>query len=364
MTMMTVQLQREYDPNPGAEAGLSAERGFSDDKASAGLSEEAAAAPSSAGPFGWFRNQRIGSKINTIFASFSLVISATVILMAFGVADVFQRYQVSDQLQRAITAAGDLRADLGDVRYQSSRYLFNPQASVLTSKSAAMRAAKEKIDLIDEVTGENAESINPQVAVLRTEIAEFEATFKAAQREVDANGRTVVSDGLSSELFDRTEAMLSTAEALNSRLYDYNKSWRGEAVSAISTAITWAVGLVLLAALLLISGFGYLSRDLVKKVREIKSGMNRLANGDRKFDIEGDDRKDEIGEMLRALAKFKRANRQLELWARERSEHAEQEIRAEQERAREREEAEAHRVALIADRRKPRMVREPERDAV
>ncbi|MEL6488128.1 MAG: methyl-accepting chemotaxis protein, partial [Pseudomonadota bacterium] len=94
---------------------------------------------------------------------------------------------------------------------------------------------------------------------------------------------------------------------------------------------------------------GYLSRDLVKKVREIKSGMNRLANGDRKFDIEGDDRKDEIGEMLRALAKFKRANRQLELWARERSEHAEQEIRAEQERAREREEAEAHRVALIAD---------------
>jgi methyl-accepting chemotaxis protein len=75
--------------------------------------------------------------------------------------------------------------------------------------------------------------------------------------------------------------------------------------------------------------------------------MTRLADGDRNFAIEGQERKDEIGAMIRALELFKRASRRLETWARERSDKAEQELLLQQDRERERVEAEAKKAALL-----------------
>jgi methyl-accepting chemotaxis protein len=60
--------------------------------------------------------------------------------------------------------------------------------------------------------------------------------------------------------------------------------------------------------------------------------MARLAKGDRHFEIDGIERKDEVGEMLRAIALFKKANIRLEQWAAERAERANVEL-AQQERA-------------------------------
>ncbi|QIG55459.1 methyl-accepting chemotaxis protein [Altererythrobacter sp. BO-6] len=56
--------------------------------------------------------------------------------------------------------------------------------------------------------------------------------------------------------------------------------------------------------------------------------MTMLAKGNRYFEIDGIERKDEIGEMLRALALFKRANIKLEHWAKERAERATAELEA------------------------------------
>ncbi|QUL39430.1 methyl-accepting chemotaxis protein [Erythrobacter sp. JK5] len=77
--------------------------------------------------------------------------------------------------------------------------------------------------------------------------------------------------------------------------------------------------------------------------------MTRLAHGDDDFEISGRERKDEIGAMLRALGSFKRANRQLQVWARERAERAEDEIRVQRERQREREDEEARKKALLTE---------------
>ncbi|MEO1489354.1 MAG: methyl-accepting chemotaxis protein, partial [Pseudomonadota bacterium] len=120
-------------------------------------------------------------------------------------------------------------------------------------------------------------------------------------------------------------------------------------IAQFLSVLGWSAALGLTAALFLLAGFGYLSRDLVAKIGQITQGMTRLANGDREFNIDGRDRKDEIGEMLRALDMFKRAGRQLESWARERGERAEAELREQQKREREREEEEHRRAGLIAN---------------
>src|SRR3546814_5584660 len=82
------------------------------------------------------------------------------------------------------------------------------------------------------------------------------------------------------------------------------------------------------------------SREFTRKIGQVASGMRQLAGGDHNFVIEGQERKDELGEMVRALKQFQRANARLQEWARERSERAEEQTRALDERAREREEAE------------------------
>jgi methyl-accepting chemotaxis protein len=98
---------------------------------------------------------------------------------------------------------------------------------------------------------------------------------------------------------------------------------------ALMTALVVAAAI---AGIILVVGFRALSRQYAAKIGQITDGMARLAKGDRHFEIDGIERKDEVGEMLRAIALFKKANIRLEQWAAERAERANVEL-AQQERA-------------------------------
>ena len=77
--------------------------------------------------------------------------------------------------------------------------------------------------------------------------------------------------------------------------------------------------------------------------------MNQLSRGNREFHIEGIERGDEIGAMIRALGQFKRANQQLEAWARERTDRADEEMRQQIQREKERMEARQRKEALLSE---------------
>lgn len=132
-------------------------------------------------------------------------------------------------------------------------------------------------------------------------------------------------------------------------LNDYSETLKQTGIDYFFTMVGIVAALAVVAGIILLSGLSYLSRDFSHKITEITRGMTRLARGDRRFEIEGHDRKDEIGEMLRALNMFKGANRQLEVWARERAEKADRELRLQQEREREREEAEQRKAGLLSE---------------
>ncbi|MGB3471927.1 MAG: methyl-accepting chemotaxis protein [Erythrobacter sp.] len=344
MNMMTVQEEREENSVPA----FAMDDGY--DFGSSGQPNDDETRPSSRSIFdrlAWFRDQRIGAKVNTIFGSCIALAIAVGLVLAFGMTEASMRFDTTDKVQGATVTSGDLRGTIGELRYNTTRFLFEQEPAVLQRRSETSDAALEQIEQIDAVLIEQAPTLQPRIAQLRNEVTAYNATFDETMAAFSTEGRSERTEALAYEVADRGDALFENAQSFAFDISGLASAMRDDAISHFFFVASWAGGLGLLAAFFLFAGFGYLSRDLVSKVQEVTSGMTRLANGDRSFEIEGRDRKDEIGEMLRALAMFKRANRQLEMWARERSERAETEMREEQERTREREEAERSRAALI-----------------
>ncbi len=298
--------------------------------------------------FTWFRNQGISSKVNTIFGTFLALCVAVCLVAGFGTAELWLRYNTTDQMQRATITTTDLRGTIGDLRYSTSRFLFAREPVVLARQKKAYSKAQAQLDEVEALVSSNAPAMVTGVEKLRTELTEYNDTFTTTMQLAAKEGRTARVEALAYEISDRGDTLFDNAQGFANALSTFSNNMRVNGIDYFFTLISWVGALAMLAAMCLLAGFGYLSRDLVNKVSEVTHGMTRLANGDRSFEIEGRDRPDEIGEMLRALHMFKRANRQLEMWARERAESAEQEMRRQSEREREREEAALNRAELIA----------------
>ncbi|MEM6858288.1 MAG: HAMP domain-containing methyl-accepting chemotaxis protein [Pseudomonadota bacterium] len=350
MTMMKVQEEREDKSVPAfALDEMTSDPGAPAESWAHTASLEAPEKPAIFDRFAFIRNKSIAAKINAVFGAVVALGLTVVLVTAITLTGAYERYGSTVETQRASAISSDLLGTLGELRYNTSRYLFEQGDTVLQRQRAAYTQAGEKLGALDAIAAEYAPSLSPQVTQLSRDLDAYNAAFETAIEERSAAGRTANVQNLTDDVSDRGAALFADAQGFAKNAFTLSEQVREARVEYTFSNGRIAGVLTLLAGLVLVAGFFYLSRDLARKIREITRGMTRLANGDRDFEIEGDDRKDEIGEMLRALAMFKRANQQLELWARERSEHAEREIRAEQERLREREETQARRSALIAD---------------
>ena len=141
-----------------------------------------------------------------------------------------------------------------------------------------------------------------------------------------------MSTALAYELSAQGDALFDEAGRLERGLSAAAVQMEASGMAYFFNMIAAFVIVVALAAASMVYGLRYLPQDFAKKVAEVTGGMTMLASGNRHFESEGIERKAEIGEMLRALALFKRANIRLEKWAKERAERAENDAK-EQERA-------------------------------
>jgi len=205
---------------------------------------------------------------------------------------------------------------------------------------ASETAVTTQIAAIEAMVGGNAATLQPRFDALRSGLADLATAFDRAQD--DARGPTATAD-----VAAQGDALVEASAQLGADL-----AARGDANEAAGIAYFFNMVLILgvlamIGCAVLLLGLAYLSRDFSRKIVEITDGMTRLADGDRNFVIAGEDRKDEIGAMIRALDLFKRASKRLETWARERSEKAEQELQLQHERECERIEADAKKAALL-----------------
>ncbi|MGY6550402.1 MAG: methyl-accepting chemotaxis protein [Erythrobacter sp.] len=345
MNMMAKHEVREEDAVPDFVRQLAAENeGETDfsghDNAMAGSNTASSARRSIFEQIGWFRDLTLSGKIHAIFGTFLAIGFAMTLVLGLGLTELWQRYQTSASVQDAVVEATRLNGETGELRYYSLLYLAEPTPGAREKQAASYAAAMARVDAIAPVVAKNLVEIQPQLERLRTGLETYNSGFLRA-------AETGAAGALASELTSRGDDLFEQSRQLAADL-----NTRSEVLK--ETGIAYFFNMVMLLALLamvgagvLITGLAYLSRDFSVKIGEITTAMTMLAKGDRRFSVSGSERKDEIGAMVRALDLFKRASKQLENWARERTERAEQEIRLQMDRERERQEAEERKAVLL-----------------
>lgn len=292
----------------------------------------------------WFRNLSLARKLNAVFGTFLGTGVLMVLVMGLGLGELWNRYNASARVQDAVVAAGRLQATAGELRYDSVRVIYDRSPDLRSQQRNTEAALSTQLAAIETALAKDAPELVPAVASVRSEIAAFDAAFDSANETARSGGN---ANAAAAEVSAKGSAVMAASARLAAEL-----TARGEAKEA--TGIAYFFNMIMIIAVLaaiggavLLLGLAYLSRDFAGKIAEITAAMTRLADGDRNFHVDGADRQDEIGGMVRALDLFKRASKRLETWARERSEKAEQELQLQQERERERREAEARKAALL-----------------
>jgi methyl-accepting chemotaxis protein len=343
MNMMTLQERREEQAVPEFVRDLRDEFDFEDDSTGAGK----AGAPvktSVLERLAWFRDLSLANKINTIFGSFFAVGVLMSLVLGLGLGELWNRYNATARVQEALVAAGELQSEAGDLRYHTVRALYDNSSRLRESQRGSEAEVLAQIAAIDAVVREHAPELEPRVAELQNGVDAFQ---READRAADAvRGGGSANAGAAAVALEGDRLVDAATRVVG----DLDARAEAQEASGIGYFFNMVLILAVLAAIgaaVLLLGLAYLSRDFARKIIEITNGMTRLADGDREFEIEGQERKDEIGAMIRALELFKRASRRLETWARERSDKAEQELLLQQERERERLEAEAKKAALL-----------------
>lgn len=343
MNMMTLQERRKEQAVPESVRDLRDEFDFVDDSAGSG-EPDALVEASLLERFAWFRNLSLANKINAIFGTFFSVGILMSLVLGLGLGELWGRYNATARVQEALVAAGELQSEIGELRYHTVRTLYDNSSQLRESQRGSEAEVLARIAAIGAVVSEHAPELEPRVG-------ELESGVTAFQREADRAAEAVRSGG-------SVNAGATAVAIEGDRLLDSATRFAGDLAARAemqeTTGISYFFNMVLILAALaaiggavLLLGLAFLSRDFSRKIVEITAGMTRLADGDRNFAIEGQERKDEIGAMIRALELFKRASRQLETWARERTDKAEQELLLQQDRERERIEAEAKKAALL-----------------
>ncbi|KWV91021.1 methyl-accepting chemotaxis protein [Erythrobacter sp. YT30] len=296
-----------------------------------------------------FRDAQIRGKIRAIFGVFAAFGFAITLVLGLGLTELWFRYDTSAKVQNAVQASSELKSAMGELRYNTARYVFEGEPSVLETRGENYRAAQEKLQTLSAIVTEYVPQLTGDVERAEEDLAAYDAAFNGAVAQIANEGRNERTSALAYEISDAGDRIFSDADRISARLKARFNELEVSGIDYFFKMIGIIAFLTVMAGIVLLVGLQYLSRDLSRKISNVTSMMTRLAQGDDNFGIQGHDRKDEVGEMLRALAMFKKANRQLKQWARERSDRAEQEIKHQQEIAREREELEARKASLITE---------------
>lgn len=343
MNMMTLQERREEQAVPEFVRDLRSEFDV-EDEGRAAAAPDAAVATSLLERLAWFRDLSLAGKINAIFGTFFVVGAVMTLLLGLGLGHLWSRYNASAQLQETVVAAGELEAAAGALRYHAVRALYDRSPRLRESQRASASDVTAQIAALDAAIGETLPDMEPRVAALAGQLDAFQREADLAAEAVRAGGS---ANAAAAAIAAEGDRMVEAARRLATDLAARGEAQEAAGIGYFFNMIAILALLAVFGCVVLAMGMTYLSRDFSRKIIEITAGMTKLADGDRNFVIEGENRQDEVGAMIRALDLFKRAGYRLEVWARERSEKAEQELLLQQERERERIEAEAKKAALL-----------------
>lgn len=297
----------------------------------------------------WFNDLKLAKKFSAIFGAFGISLLAVILVLGIGLTQIHSRYMVSAQIEDAELHAADLRAAVGEVRYSSVRFLLGEEQAALTRANKAIAGAESELSKIENTLDAHLPSQSSEVEKVAERLIAYRNKFEEVRASLNVNSERAANTSLAYELSQAGDALFSQTSSLQSSLGAAVDDFEQAGLDMFYSLMMTVAFLLLISLAVLAGGFRFLIRDFARKIREITDGMIALTEGSREVQIFGSKRKDEIGEMLRAMVMFKVANQTLRKWAKERQEKAEADLQQQTEAAREREELEAKKQAELSD---------------
>lgn len=274
----------------------------------------------------YFRDMPIFSKLRSVFGLFFVLGLAVALTLGLGINRLYERYQTIASLNEGAMASANLVATTGEVRYFSLRYIFAGEEAAVARMHEKQALAAALLNDIDKALLAGNEDLDPAIKALREQEVVYRNTFDALQSRLETHGRDAETTAIAYRLSTAGDTLFSQAEALEKQLLTRANKVEQSAISTFMSNVLIAGILTAVALIMMLMAIKFLSRDLTQKLREIADGMSRLAKTDIDFEIEGGDRKDELGEMVRAIYIFKGGTKRLNEWSKERVERSQREV--------------------------------------
>jgi len=297
----------------------------------------------------WFNDLKLTKKFSVIFGAFGVSLVVFCVVLGVGLTQIHSRYLVASQIEDTQIYAAELRGAVGEVRYSSVRFIVAKEQAALDRAATAFEAAEAEIAQIEERIDANLPSQSSEVDQVAESLIAYRNKFEEVRANLSANSEREANVELAYELSQAGDALFAQIGSLQSSLKVAVDEYEQTGLNKFYALMGTVTFLLIVSLVLLVGGFRFLMGDFARKFREITDGMNALTQGSRDFHIAGSNRKDEIGEMLRAMVMFKMANRTLRKWAEEREEKAEADLKEQAETQRQQQQLEAQKKADIAD---------------
>jgi methyl-accepting chemotaxis protein len=311
-------------------------------------SNHALAATPSRGLLGWFDDKPLKGKIRIVFGTFLALVLAVNLVLAFGLSELYGRYNTHSEVRNAVFATSELQTEATAMRYDGMRYVLAMEAETLERRQNSVKSARELMVTIKQGVDTGASELAQKEATIRDEFDQYNRTFESLRGKVERDGETSANTKLAYSLAEQGDTLLNSVDSFKRDLLAIDEDMQKTGLAFFFNMVFIVLFLSALAAIVMALGLRYISKNFANKVVEISDAMNQLTVNDRSFELDGAERKDEIGQMVLAVEQFREAGAEFEKMATERAERAEEKSRIQAEREQERLELKAKEDAILA----------------
>lgn len=252
-------------------------------------------------------NMRTSRKLGTAFLLVIAVAFATSALTWRNLSTLEQNNQWTDHTHKVIAQATAIGAAMVDAETGVRGYLISGADNFLEPYRNSGRTFRSALDEAKRLTADNPsqqkrlEQIDRTASEWRQDVAEREIALMRSQQTV-TDARNIEAGGAGKKYMDGVRALVREVIDAEASLLSVRAAAAAAATSSSYTMIIVggiAMLLVAIASLLL------LNAAVTRGIVAMTAAMGRLAQNDMTIDIPFSNRRDEVGEMAKAVQVFK-----------------------------------------------------------
>lgn len=273
----------------------------------------------------WFDAMPIGGKI-TLFFSLNLIFALLAgLFVVGGYIELGKRAEGIRSTHDQAFKAERLLVQLSEAQRHSEMLVASGSETRARAARDALGNAAASIAPLAQATRNNNVEAFDRLALIREGVADLNGQIAKFDPETADPGRR---QRQAAEIAATGEAVVAAGNDMAQLLGDDAAAMSNGGAALIANLLLMWIGLATILTLVTLIAQRYFNRTVGGTLKAMAAQMSQLAGGAKNVIISGKNRKDEIGEMARAMEIFHRAGLRLERLSREQAEGARAELDA------------------------------------